>query len=175
MIGIAKQPLIFCVAALAIASCGNSGKGGQQTAEEVAEEMSALKLEPGQWEATTEILSANAPGLPPEALRQMVGQKQTVSNCVTPEQAAKPSANFLAGQKNSDCAYQDFSMDGGRMNGTMTCTGSEMPGEMVMNMEGSYNPRSYDMNMSMEAEGMPGGMDMIVKARTTGRRIGSCA
>ncbi len=174
MIRTVKQPLIVCVAALATAACGNPGKGGQ-TAEEVAEEMSALKLEAGQWEATTEILSASAPALPPEALRQMVGQKQTVSNCVTPEQAAKPSANFLAGQKNSDCTYQDFSMEGGRMSGTMTCTGSGMPGKMVMNMEGSYDPRSYDMNMSMEAGGLPGGMNITVKARTTGRRVGTCA
>ncbi len=170
-----RQALIFCVAALAVTACGNSEKGGQQTAEEVAEEMSALKLEPGQWEATTEILSASAPGLPPEAVREMVGQKQTVSNCVTPEQAANPSANFLAGQKNSNCTYQDFSMDGGRMGGTMTCTGPGTPGKMVMNMEGSYGPRTYDMNMSMEAAGMPGGMNMTVKARTTGRRAGSCA
>jgi hypothetical protein len=133
-----------------------------------------VKLEPGQWEATNEILSATAPGIPPEALRQMVGQKTTVSNCVTPEQAAKPSANFLSGQKNSDCTYQDFSMDDGRMTGTMSCTGAGMPGKMVMKMEGNYGPRSYDMNMNMEAAGMPGGMNMVVKARTVGRRVGPC-
>ena len=145
------------------------------TAEEVAEEMSAMKMEPGQWEATNEILSATAPGMPPDALREMVGQKNMVSNCITPEQAAKPSANFLAGQKNSNCTYQDFDLKGGKMTGTITCTGGEMPGKMVMKMDGEYNSQSYRMNMDMEAAGLPSGMQLEIKARTTARRVGDCA
>ena len=162
-------------ALLATAGCGKSeDKGGKQSAQDVAKQMAALKMEPGQWEATNEILSASAPGLPEEALKQMVGQKTTVSNCVTPEQAAKPSANFMAAQKNSNCTYEDFSMEGGKMTGTMTCSGGQVPGQMQMAMEGEYSARSYDMNMDMSAKGMPGGMTMTIKARTTGRRTGEC-
>ena len=162
------------VALLLLAACGSSDKDREQSPEEVANEMSAVKLRPGQWEATNEILTATAPGIPPEALRQMVGQKTSVSNCVTPEQAANPSANFLSAQKDSKCSYQDFSMKGGRMSGTMTCSGPAMPGKMVMKMEGTYQPTSYAMNMDMGTEGLPGGMNMTVKARTIGRRIGPC-
>lgn len=162
---------LTCCAVLLLAAC----EGREQSAEEVAQEMSAVKIEPGQWQATNEILSASAPGIPPESLRQMVGQKTSVSNCVTPEQAAKPSANFLTAQKSSDCTYQDFSMEGGRMKGTMSCTAPGMEGKMVMKMEGRYGPRSYDMNMDMQSSGMPGGMNMSVKARTVGRRVGACA
>lgn len=161
-------------ALLLLAACGSQEKGRQQSPEEVAREMSAVKLEPGQWEATNEILTASAPGIPPDALRQMVGQKTSVSNCVTPEQAANPSANFLSAQKDSKCSYQDFSMKAGRMTGTMTCSRPEMPGKMVMKMEGTYQPASYQMNMDMAAEGLPGGMNMNVKARTVGRRVGPC-
>jgi Tfp pilus assembly protein PilP len=169
------KSILLPAAFLALAAC-NQGedKGRKQTAQEVAKEMAALKMEPGQWEATNEILSATAPGLPDEALKQMVGQKTTVSNCVTPEQAARPSANFMAAQKNSNCTYQDFSMEGGRMTGTMTCSGGQVPGQMEMAMEGEYSPRSYDMNMDMNAKGMPGGMTMTIKARTTGRKVGEC-
>jgi hypothetical protein len=74
-----------------------------------------------------------------------------------------------------DCTYQDFSMDAGKMTGTMSCTGGQMPGRMVMKMAGDYSPRAYDMNMDMEAGGLPGGMKMTIKARTIGRRIGDCA
>ncbi len=166
--------LLACAPLLALAACNSGGaKGGEQSAEEVAKEMSALKMRPGQWEATNEVLSATAPGLPAESLRQMVGQKTTVSNCVTPEQAAKPSANFLAGQQNSDCTYQDFNMDDGRMTGTMSCTAPGMPGRTVMKMDGKYSPVAYDMNMDM-AVAIPGGMKMQLKARTTGRRTGDC-
>jgi hypothetical protein len=165
----------IAAALLLLAACDRAEKGAQQSPEQVAEEMAALKLEPGQWEATNEILTASAPGIPPEALRQMVGQKTSVSNCVTPEQAQNPSANFLSAQKDSNCSYQDFSMKGGRMTGTMSCSRPEMPGRMVMKMEGSYRPASYEMNMDMSAEGMPAGMTMNVKARTTGRRVGPCS
>ena len=133
-----------------------------------------MKMEPGQWEATNEILSASAPGLPKGALDQMVGQKTTVSNCVTPEQAEKPSANFLAAQKNSDCTYQDFSMEGGRVTGTMTCKGANMPGKMVMKMDGRYDPKSYDLDMEMNASDLGEGMSMALKAKTTGKWVGAC-
>lgn len=165
-----KKILFCCAAAAALASCGS---GGEQSAEDVAKEMSALKMRPGQWEATNEILSATAPGLPPETLRSMVGQKTTASSCVTPEQASKPSANFMAGQQGSDCTYQDFSMDDGLMTGTMNCSLRGMPGKTVMKMDGKYSPVAYDMNMDMNVA-MPGGVKMTVRARTTGRRIGEC-
>ncbi len=169
-----KRILVGCVGILALAACGSRDTNGkEQSAEEVAKEMSALKMRPGQWEATNEVVSADAPGLPAESLRGMVGQKTTVSNCVTPEQAEKPSANFLAGQKNSDCTYQDFSMDNGLMTGTMSCAIAGMPGRTTMKMQGKYSPVAYDMDMNMEV-GMPGGAKMNVKARTTGRRIGEC-
>jgi hypothetical protein len=134
-----------------------------------------MKIRPGKWEATNEILSANAPNVPAEALKGMVGQKTTISNCITPEQAARPNANFLAAQKDSDCTYQDWSMDGGRMRGTMTCQGGEMQGKVVMKMDGSYGEESYDLTMDMATSGLPNGMAMNVKARTTGRRVGDCA
>ena len=170
------RPILLASATLlSLAACGQSEeKGRKQSAQEVAKEMAALKMEPGQWVATNEILSASAPGLPEQALKQMVGQKTTVSNCVTPEQAAKPSANFLAAQKNSNCTYQDFSMEDGRMTGTMTCSGGQVPGEMEMKMAGEYSARSYDMNMDMNAKNMPGGMAMTIKARTSGRKVGEC-
>lgn len=161
---------------LALVGCG--GQPAEQdrnmTAEEVADELSDMKIEPGQWEATNEIVSASAPGMPEGILKQMTGQKTTVSNCITPEQAAKPSANFLAAQQNNNCTYQDWSMEGGRMTGTMTCQGGEMPGTVVMKMQGNYSPTRYDLDMDMNTTGLPNGMTMTIKAKTTGRRVGEC-
>lgn len=172
-----KYALCCCAALLALSGCGNSEQeaGDQMSAEQVAQQMAKMKMEPGQWEATNEILSASAPGIPPDALRQMVGQKNTVSNCVTPEEAANPSASFLAGQRNSDCTYQDFVVNAGSMNGIISCTGGQIPGKLVMKMNGEFNQTRYDMNMDMEAAGLPGGMTMNIKAKTTARRTGECA
>jgi hypothetical protein len=167
------RPLVPFLILAAASGCGQEPeKGRKQTAAEVAEEMASLKMEPGQWEATNEILSATAPGLPEGALKQMVGQKSTISNCVTPEQAERPSANFIAAQKNMDCTYQDFSMRGGRIEGTMSCRGQGMPGEMVMRLGGTYEPERYDINMKMDSGAM--GASVTIEARTTGRRLGEC-
>ena len=169
---------ISLAALLPLAACNMfdapKEEGGDMTAEEVAEQLSQMKIQPGQWEATNEIISVSAPGVPPEALEQMIGQTSTVSNCITPEQAAQPNANFLAVQKTSDCTYQDWSMDDGRMSGTMTCTGGQLPGTMTMKMDGTYSDEAYDMTMDMETAGLPGGITMTVQARTTGERVGDC-
>lgn len=168
-----SRALICCAALISLAACGKSEeKAGKQTPEQVAKEMSALKMRPGQWEATQEIVSASAPGMPDEVRQQMVGNKTTVSSCITPEQAEKPSADFLSGQKNSNCTYENFSMENGRMTGTMTCSGGGMPGKVVMKIAGDYSPLAYQMDMDMNVGGA--GMDMVIKARTTGRRTGEC-
>lgn len=173
-----KTRLILASAALlvALAACSaEPEKSRDMTAEEVADELSGMKIQPGQWESINEIISAKAPGMPAGVLDQMVGQKTTVQNCITPEQAAKPSANFLAAQENSNCTYQDWSLDGGRMSGIMTCEGGEMPGKMVATMDGRYGSTSYDMNMNMETTGLPDNMSMTIKTRTSGKRVGDCA
>jgi hypothetical protein len=171
------RPLLFPLALAGIlAACGSEPgtKTENMTAEEVADELSEMKIEPGQWEATNEILSVNAVGVPADALKGMIGQKTTVSNCITPEQAAKPSANFLAAQKDSNCTYQDWRMDDGEMTGVMTCQGGGMPGKVVMKMAGSYGPTAYDLDMDMNSSQLPGGLTMTIKAKTTGRRVGEC-
>jgi hypothetical protein len=159
--------LLPATALLALTACGSESeqKSRDMTAEEVADELSGMKIQPGQWEATNEIVSASAPGMPAGLLDQMVGQKTTAQNCITPEQAARPSANFLAAQENSNCTYQDWSMKGGRMTGIMTCEGGEMPGKMVMTMDGRYGSTSYDMNMNMETTGLPDNMSMTIIRR----------
>jgi len=164
--------LLPLLIALAIIGCGREEKGRQQSAEEVAEEMASLQMEPGRWEATNEILSASSPALGRDALKQMVGQKSTVSNCVTPEEAARPSANFLAAQQGMDCSYEDFSMRGGRISGTMSCRGGAMPIPVEMRLSGQYESERYVIDMKMD--GGAGPASIAVEARTTGRRVGEC-
>ncbi len=173
-----RHLFLTTAALLTLAACdrGSTGASGDtnMTAEQVAEELKDMKIEPGQWEATNEIVQVNAPGVPGDALKSLVGQKTKVSNCITPEQAAKPSANFLAAQANNNCTYQDWRMDGGRMTGRMICEGGQMPGKVLMTMSGNYGSAAYDLDMDMQTSGLPGGMTMTIKAKTSGRRVGEC-
>lgn len=168
-------------AALALlAGCGEGGgeaekaKTGPQTAEEVAKEMSEMQLRPGQWETTTQILSMEAPGVPPEATKAVTDNKTTVATCITPEQAAKPDAAFLSGQQGADCTYSDFDMSGGKVRGRISCKNQNAPGSMTMAMSGTYAEEEYDFGMDMELRGDAPGQTMTMKARTTGRHIGEC-
>lgn len=167
--------IISClILLLGAAACERERAAPEVSANDIAAELNKVEIDPGQWDATTEIVSAEGP-LPKAALDQMIGKRTDVSNCITPEQAKRPSANFLAAQQNSDCSYQDFRMAGGKLSGRMTCSGAQMPGEMVTVMRGDYGPRAYDMTMNMETPGLPGGGTIRITARTRGKRVGDCA
>ena len=178
-------------ALLALAACGKGSEQGtasdaaapadNQSAEEVASEMKKIALRPGLWETTQQVVDVQldgAPqGMPAGMLDAMKGRTTTVKTCITPEQAAKPSADFLTAQKDNKCTYSGFEMSGGTMKGQVTCPGAE-GGTAHVTMAGNYTPDSYAMNMEMQSEGMGGanmpGMMMHMKMRTTGKRLGEC-
>ncbi|AUW58150.1 hypothetical protein C1T17_08550 [Sphingobium sp. SCG-1] len=176
-----KAAILVFGAALLLTGCGKNDKAatGPMTAEQVASKMDEVKLEPGEWEATQEILDVQMTGLPKDApanaMKQMVGQKNTVKHCITPEQAAKPGADFLAAQKDAKCAYANMDMNNGIISGTMTCSAPNNPkAVMKMMLKGTYQPTSYAMAMEMQSEGMGGGMGMTMKIKSEGKRIGDC-
>lgn len=158
---------------LMLAACKEPAAPPSMSEEQVAAQLARVKIDPGQWEAATEIVSVKG-NLPQEELKQMTGKRTSTSNCITPEQARRPSANFLAAQQNKDCTYQDFRMEGGKLSGRMTCSGGQMLGDMVTVMSGDYGPQSYDMTMRMETPGLPGGDKILITARTKGKRVGEC-
>lgn len=170
---------------LALAGCGkgeekSGSAGANMSAAQVADEMEKVSLQPGEWETVQEITDVKIDGAPPEMpadmMRSMIGRKITVKNCITPEQAENPSADFLAAQKDSKCTYNGFSMTGGIVKGSIACPGGE-GGKMTASMEGTYLPASYQMTMDAKMEGMAGpqgGMTMHMKMKSSGKRIGEC-
>ena len=177
--------IIFSGAALiALASCGKSDDkvaGANQSAAEVAKEMSKARIDPGEWETTHEILDVkfvNPPeGMPPDIAKSMIGKKTSLKHCVTPKEAENPGADFLGAQKDSKCKFANFSMEDGAIQGTMTCEG-ENRGSMTTSMSGKFTPTSYDTTVEMTTSGMGKGpmqeMSMQMKARGSGKRLGEC-
>jgi len=144
------------------------------TAAEVAAELRGLGIEPGLWEVTSAVIDARGENLPREAQARMKSHRRTIRNCITPEQAARPDANFLARRQGGECSYRGFRIEGARMRGEMHCTGGRLPGAMTTSMDGQYGPRRYEVRMHMVSTGMPAGANMIIDTRTVGRRIGAC-
>jgi len=158
-----------CVAALLLASggCGEGGEPRDMTAAEVAAELAGMRIEPGLWALTSEVVDVRAPDLPREVRRRMLGPRRQLRHCITAEQAARPSANFLAGRADSACTYRDFTVRDGRLAGSMACPGARAT------MSGRYGPTGYDLRMEMESP-MPGGATMTLQLRSRGQRIGDC-
>lgn len=97
----------------------------------------------------------------------MVGPRRSIRHCITPEQAERPSANFLAARQTSACQYQDIELHEGRLTGVMSCTNGPAT------MDGRYGPTSWENRLEMR-QSMPDGATMTLQVRWSGRRIGEC-
>jgi hypothetical protein len=156
------------LAVLMAGGCGDEPREPREmTADEVAAELADMRIAPGLWELTSEVVDVRAPDLPQEVRQRMIGPRARLRHCITAEQAAHPSATFLAGHPESECAYRGFTVEGGRLRGAMTCP------EASATMAGRYGPEAYDLRMEM-ASPMPNGATMTLELRSRGRRIGDC-
>ena len=182
-------PMVLAGSAmLVLAACDKGSKEGgadaarNQSVGEVASEMKKISLRPGEWETTQEVVDVKiegAPeGMPKGAMDAMKGRKTTVKSCITPEQAANPSADFLTAQKDSKCTYSGFEMAGGAIKGAVSCPSPDGKGKADITIAGSYGAETYQMTMEMQAAGMGGpqttAMTMHMKMRTSGKRVGEC-
>ena len=163
---------------LALAACGGpekaeSNAASGEKAESAGSGAPGVKMQPGEWETTVETVKVEAPNMPKEVIGMIGGQqKMTMRSCVTPEQAAEPSGDLFRGKKDGNCTYQNFSVSGGKVKGTMTCSGGDMPGSVSLEMDGQYGGDSYDVSQKMTTTGQ--GMSMKIETHVTGRRIGDC-
>lgn len=167
---------------LLLLACNKSPEVSAKNAsvEEVAAKaQAALKIEPGLWTSSTEILAVDMPGIANKAMAEQITKSMKsskaadFSHCVTAAEAAKPSSEMFAGKANGQCKYDNFQMAGGKIDATMTCT--PQGGTMKMVMNGTYSSTAYDMTMNMVTSNaqMPGG-GMTMKAHTKGARTGAC-
>lgn len=167
-------PLFALLAACGGAPDGDAGNGSAaadggapvQTAD-------AMKLKPGAWAATNEIVTIEMEGVDPAMLKGGIGQKTEFTNCVTPEQAARPASDFFThpDQKTGACKSESFAMTGGKLQAVVVCQpGQGQTGPTRMEMTGTYAPDAYAMTVTMK--GSQGGQPLTVVAKTTGRHVG---
>lgn len=152
---------------------------GPQTGAEVKAQTHKVQLKPGQWEGSFTLDGLDLSNMPEGAPKGMEEQmkrmmSRTIRYCVTPEEAANPDGRLFSGQENKDCTYSGFEAGGGTVKGQVSCTTEG--GRMTAVMAGSYTPERYEMRMDMKQVGGPGGMEMTMKATTSGKWIGKeCA
>lgn len=144
-----------------------------------AQASGAMRLNPGQWETTVEVVDSEVPGMPKggphsQALGMMREARTTVSNCVTPQEAENPESSVFTGS-NGQCRYERFSMAGGRIEGTLSCRGQDGGGDMRMTTAGTFSDTAFALDNAMETRmGGVEGAVMKMKAKVSGKRIGDC-
>lgn len=173
--------LIVAMTSALLAGCGGEADVSVTNAspEEVANRLAAsgdgnLGLRPGRWESKVELVSVDAPGLPPEALETMrsafaSSNESGVASCLTAEEAKKPAADFFTGSGGNECRYETFELGGGKLDSKLNCKGAELA------MNGTYSAEDFAMTMTTKtetarvAEGAPQmNLTMQVKASRTG-------
>jgi len=163
------------LASLALAGCGDTIEAENESVESVAKRVaeSDIRPSPGKWESKMTIEKIEIPGLPPEVqgmMKKQMGKAQVSSSCLTPEEAAKPDADFFQPGADSGCKYNSFKMGGGRIDADMTCEQQGMA--QNMKMSGTYGEEAYAMKVS--AEGKVQGQPMSMAMTVTSKRVGEC-
>jgi hypothetical protein len=170
---------------LMVTACGSEPEINLKnaTAEQVAAEVKKsgivgeTRFRPGEWRVDTQVQDVVAEGLPPQVAQQMKTQMGSLSSdvqCLTPEQAARPSSEMFAGKKTGgSCKYDSFEMADGRMKATMSCPNAS-GAKMSMTMDGSYSKTSYTVDAAMRMDSPSPGQSMTVKMQSKGTRIGEC-
>jgi hypothetical protein len=127
-------------------------------------------MQPGEWETTVEVVRMEAPNMP-QGMNMPMPAATTIRTCLTAEQVSRPNAGFLTGKGDaSGCTYENFSMAGGRIQGSVQC--SSQGTTMRSTFNGQFSATSYEMTQQVETGAQ--GMTMEMESRTSGRRIGDC-
>lgn len=177
-----KHLLILAPMALAACNSGPSVEATNATAKQVAEKVAAAgaapRMLPGRWEGTATVTSMEMPGMPPEMGEQMKAQMSKphpFSNCLTPEEANKPAADFFSGGAEG-CVYDHFSMNNGTLDAAMTCKGRGPGGTMHATMKGDFSGDSFQLAMTSKTTGAAGQpmSSFTMAMKMEAKRVGEC-
>lgn len=153
----------------ALAACG-----GEEAAAPKAEEK-AETMAPGQWETAFEVTAMRSTDTTTPAVKAAVGDKATGSSCITEADKAKPDPALFAGEGYS-CKYAENTyIRGGRLNASLSCTHEGVKGEIMMQIDGSYEGDSFEARANVNSY-LPGSGDFAMTRTLKGRKVGdSCA
>lgn len=165
-------------AAFALSACGGSpepdadGDGSVSMAEAAdAAASSGLKPQPGLYRVTTQLKGMQMSGVPAEMSGEGLGFTNTMQHCLTPEEVEDGFQEMMKEGQDGTCSYEKFEIDGGKMEGVMTCEGAD--GLVRVEFTGTATPTSSEMNATV-ASNIPGMGEGTMDFSVTQERIGDC-
>jgi hypothetical protein len=171
------EPYAAMAVLLALAACGGAGKKDEAKTDRSGAPAAsagavATQLNPGEWEMTIDSSAMAIPGMPADALKAMKDTKVTHRQCITPEEARRPTADTFGGKNRGDCKQTEFTMAGGSLHAVTSCSGAGGKGGTTITTDGQFGGDSLDMRSKMSTD--TGRGVMTVEGHVVGRRIGEC-
>lgn len=177
--------LVSASALLTLAGCSKGSEADNDTAvvaplskEDVVAEVNSVKLQPGEWEVVQEVTDVKVTGLPEDvpdtAMTRMIGQRNAYTMCLTPEEAENPSADLFSAQQGADCSFSQMDVSGGKVIGKLSCKLPNENGVANIMMRGDYLPHRYDMDLDVDAKGLPNNMGMTMQMKSSGKWVREC-
>lgn len=168
-----RKILILAIPAV-LAACSNdpsvtaTNASVSDVQNQVAAAGAEVKMNPGRWETEVTIAMTMPAGMPSQA-----PQTNKVATCVTPEQV-KSGSNPFAEQLGKGCKYDKYSMQGGKIDATMTCNIQGMTTKGAVT--GEFSADSVQVKSSTEASGAGAGPMSGFKTESTidAKRVGEC-
>jgi hypothetical protein len=161
---------------IALAACGSAARKGDAGSAagtgkgSVTAAAEAPHFTPGEWESTIEMNGMKFPNMPPNYAGMSRGITSVHKSCLSPQDAARPKGDFLAGRGGGQCHYSDYSLAGGKLHAVMTCAGTGNTGTIVRT-DGQYDATSFDVRSSVETTGTAAS---TMQMHVTSRRVGDC-
>jgi hypothetical protein len=173
--GMRLEPCAALAVLLALSACGGSGNKNEAKPDQNGAAASAsagagsasIGLNPGEWEKTVEV-KVSGPGIPAQA--NGVGESKTDRECITPEEARKPTSDVFGGKDHGDCKHSEFSAEGGVIHAVMTCKGAGGNGTITITADGSYGGDNFDLRSKMTSDAA--GAQMKMESHIVGKRVG---
>lgn len=136
------------------------------------------ELTQGNWKNTMQMTKFEIPGAPPEVAARakgILGQSQSSELCMSAAQAKAGVRDMSSSMQTGDCKMENFEQGGGKMSGTLACTGVGGLSVPRMAMTGTYTAEKVSMTLSGEASDskLPGGKANIGMTITS-ERTGDC-
>ncbi|MES2988085.1 MAG: DUF3617 domain-containing protein [Pseudomonadota bacterium] len=175
-----------------LAGCNKSGPSTEESAkasgdirlenasaEEVMKQAAAAqdknKTQPGEWENTVQIVSAEMPGAPEMLRKQMEAETkkppEVKKECKTAADVKAVDFTKLAPAAQG-CTFPKYIIADGKIDANMVCKGPFGP--VKMTIAGTQSPTAYDITMT-QSQSLPGQTaESKMTFRSTGKRVGDC-
>ena len=179
-----QSTIAVAVLALTLAGCSSGQKASDKSAtggdanQAAAAAISQIKLQPGEYEATTKVLEFSVAGMPAaqaDIMQKAMGAaaEKPIRYCLTAAEAAQGPQEMVKNMQEGGCKMLAFNSASNGLSGKVQC---EFPGGGSANstFDGTYTSDGSSMDTVSDVT-LNGGQSIHRKSHVDTHRVGECS